>query len=153
MLSPAETQRIQSEFHIPVDSSDPGTYWIISLDSDSLLPTDEELALLRSYQEFAIKRIYTESFVERLLKLALPKCAGHNTVIFRKGSHIEGADQHWFYRRISWVLGPTYVPFPSDRDYKGLTLRELLDRIENLVPQKWGKWKEKNKGIFSPAEK
>jgi len=149
MLDPGAIKRIRAGFRVPVDSSHPAAYWIISLDVDSLMPTDEELALLKSYQEFLIEAAYNEHFAERLKRLELPKCVGHNTVVFRKGSHLEGTDNHWFYRRASWINGPTYVPYALSEDYKPHTLRELLDRIQNLVPQKWERWKENNKKVFS----
>ena len=123
MLDPGAIKRIRAGFRVPVDSSHPAAYWIISLDVDSLMPTDEELALLKSYQEFLIEAAYNEHFAERLKRLELPKCVGHNTVVFRKGSHLEGTDNHWFYRRASWINGPTYVPYALSEDYKPHTLR------------------------------
>ncbi len=148
-LDAEEIERIQTNFKIPVDSTWPGTYWIVSLDRLSLMPTVEELEMIRSYCEFVVQDQYRESYRTKIMAKALPKEAGHNTVIFRKGFSVkEGAEQHWFFRMINWKEGPTYFPNTMLADYRGYSLIEIMDRIHCCVPEDWVAWKRGHALIF-----
>jgi hypothetical protein len=142
-LTENQRVRIQSEFRIPVDSTWPGTYWIICLDSESEMPTDDELAQIQSYLEFVIRRTYRESFARKLLEMPLPKCGGHNATILRKGWAHRGG---WFYRASSWEFGPTYVPHEAPPQ----SLMAVLSLREDLVPAQWEQWKRDRPEIFPP---
>ena len=85
MLTSKQRKEIQERFKIPVDAYCPGTYWIASLDGESLMPTNEELAQIRSYIEFSIRRTYREYWIDAILSKPLPACEGHNTLILRRG--------------------------------------------------------------------
>lgn len=149
-LTSREADRVQKEFKIPVDSFNPGTYWVVSLDRESFMPTRKELLQLRSYCEFVARRIYSELYARDILNVDLPRCPGHNTSIFRKGlSRATGTEKQWFYRKITWRSGPMYAPDPFGDNYKPHTLVELLDMIEALFPEKWQAWKQKHPEIFS----
>ena len=148
-LKPEEIERIQTVFLIPVDSTWPGTYWIVSLDRKSVMPTDEELGMIASYCAFAVQNLYNSRYVKKIMARDFPKEAGHNTVIFRKGSPIrEGTERHWFYRFISWETGPAYYPDATLNEYKGYPLLKILDHLQYLVPKPWIAWKNDRPLIF-----
>lgn len=149
-LSEKEAEYIQNTFRIPVDSFKPGPYWIISLDRDSFLPTDQELKQLRSYCEYKTATVYNEFWQKKLLEMPLAKCGGHNTTIFRKGirHRPEETKGHWYFRKWSWSMGPLYMPSIMDGGYKALTLIEVMDIIEEIIPARWEEWKKKHSDIF-----
>ena len=144
-LTDEEVRQAQAS-HIPVDSHNPGTYWIISLDRESAMPSEKELARLRSYQEFLIRRVYNETYVEQLLAQPLPKCGGHNTTIFMKS---RDRAQGWFYRKMTWTQ--LYHPpiFLAGAVFQPLTLAGLLDRIESFGLKQWAEWKAARSEIFA----
>jgi hypothetical protein len=150
MLTKRWVKHIQKRFHIPVDSSYPGTYWIISIDRESQMPTSEELRQLQSYREFWVRQVYNEEYAQKILANGLPRCSGHNTAIFRKGSPAgNGAEQYWFYRKMTWQSGPMFVPDVMGPNYKGLTLVELLDQhLNDLRADNWTQWKKEHLSIF-----
>jgi hypothetical protein len=148
MLTQEQIKHIQDDFNTPVDSCYPGTYWIISLDKESRMPTDDELRQLQSYREYMVRRIYNETYTRTILAQKLPKCPGHNTTIFRKGSW-RTPEWHWFYRKKTWQHGPTFAPDIMIRRYKGLTLVELLDqRIHTIYAEEWAQWKKEHGSVF-----
>jgi len=151
-LTDVEVSRIKEKFKIPVDSFNPGTYWITSLDRESFLPTDGELRQLRSYCEFEVRSYFNERYVNRILEADLPRDNGHNTTIFRKGSAKDGTEHDWFYRKMTWRMsGSLYFPSPMDKDYLRFTLPEMMDKIQSLFPDRWAEWKEKYRDVFPPA--
>ena len=148
-ITPEQKKQIQKKFKIPVDSFIPGTYWIISLDSESQMPTDEEFAQLKSFCEFKVRNWFNERYQKKILEeMALPKYAGQNTVIFRKGSLRDEGENSWFYRRMSWVTGPTYIPDPFADGYTSLSLVEVMDHCENILLERWVAWKREHSDIF-----
>jgi hypothetical protein len=150
-LSAQEIEYIQTNFRIPVDSTWPGTYWIVSLDRVSLMPTDEELGMIASYCAFVVQNIYNEHYQRLIMARDFPKEASHNTAIFRKGSPIrDGMERHWFYRQISWESGPAYFPDARMDEYKGYSLLRIMDHIQKLVPNPWIAWKNYRPMIFEP---
>ncbi|MBI3075023.1 MAG: hypothetical protein HYY92_02310 [Parcubacteria group bacterium] len=81
-LTHEQREHVQ-QFGVPVDSLAPATYWIVSLDAESEMPTDHELRQIRSFCEFKVRRMYLERAAERILTTnALPREPGHNTVIW-----------------------------------------------------------------------
>ena len=146
-LSDVNVLRIQKEFGIPVDSMFPRTYWIISLDRESRLPSDVELAQISSYCEFSTRNIYRPEYAQKIFALPLPKEAGHNTVVFKKGSSSPSTEKHWFRRKMSWE-NPIYAPSVIAEDYRGLSLIEVVDSEQDIIPEKWERWKTKHIDIF-----
>ncbi len=142
MITQEQQEHIEKSFRIPVDTSHPGTYWIISLARESIMPSDEELKQMRSHQEFSVRRTYAESYQEVVLKRKLPYDNGHNTVIFKK------SERGWLFRRSSWE-SPFFVPSPTENE-RPLTLVEAIDRDENY-DRKWDEWKQKHPEIFPPT--
>jgi len=147
-LSKEEIERIQEVFRIPVESAWPGTYWIVSLDWDSTMPTDEELGMIASYCAFSVQNLYKRHYAEEIMAQDFPKEAGYNTVIFRKGSYKEGTEKHWFYRRTLWEESSTYWPDPRGKNYKGLLLIAIMDHIQSLIQKPWIDWKDGRPMIF-----
>jgi len=149
MLTKEEIEKIQTKFKIPC-SSDPKKYYILCLDLNSTLPTDQELAILSSYCEFVVRKHYR--YPEEILSKTLPIISGHNTAIFIKGKEWPANRDHgWAYRRISWNQGPTFSPClgvtsPTPPPW---TLIQLLDQIENLIPENWELWKKEHPAIFN----
>ncbi len=144
-LTHEQREHVQ-QFGVPVDSLAPATYWIVSLDAESEMPTDHELRQIRSFCEFKVRRMYLERAAERILTTnALPREPGHNTVIFRKGWGEKSGV--WFYRRMTW-RDPVFCPNPVGENYRPHTLVELMDNDENLLPQKWLQWKAEHPDLF-----
>ena len=154
MLTQEQREHIQGGFKIPVDSFCPATYWIISVDSESNMPTDEELRRLRSYCEFVVGKTYGPNNKRKILEEKdLPREAGYNTTIFRKGNEMaENSGDAWFYRQSSWSQGPLFMPFTGAEDYRAHTLAEVMDRRENSMLEKWSAWKSEYPEIFSIPE-
>ena len=146
-LSDAEMQRIQEEFRIPVDSFYPGTYWIISLDRNSHMPSDKELRQMASYREFVVRDFYNHNYAEKILAKPLPKDAGHNTMIFRKGSERPLTDTHWFWRKTTW-RDPIYVPSIIAADYRGFSLVQAMDNERHIFYERWTHWKSVHSAVF-----
>lgn len=152
-LTDEEVDRVQS-FGIPVDSSCPAMHWIIALDRESFMPTDTELAQLKSYCEFVVKRLYNETWQKRILQEPLPKCGGHHTLIFLNGMrprmHYKGQPAGtWFFRRRLWREGPRYVPYVNEVGvYRPHALTQLMDRIEDVSHERWQEWKQMHRHFF-----
>ncbi len=142
MITQEQQEHIEKSFRIPVDTSHPGTYWIISLARESIMPSDEELKQMRSHQEFSVRRTYAESYQEVVLKRKLPYDNGHNTVIFNKSK------RGWLFRRLTWE-GPLFIPSPTENKLS-LTLVEIMDRNEDFDSLKWEEWKREHPEIFPP---
>lgn len=141
MITPEQQGYIEKRFKIPVDTDCPESNWIISLDRESIMPNDEELKQMRSYQEFRVRHTYASSYQEVVLKRELPCQPGHITVTYKK------SERGWLFRRSSWE-SPFFVPSPTENK-RPLTLVEAIDRDENSYP-KWDKWKREHPEIFPP---
>lgn len=145
-----EQRDVVKSHGIPVDSFNPGTYWIASVDYSSVPPSDPELKAIRSYIEFTVKRIYNLTYQEKIFAKPFPAEGGHNTVIFRKGAmwlHQEDPLNGWRYRRITW--DQNWSPeWPAPR----LSLMEILDNIHEVVEGEisadWIKWKAEHPEVF-----
>lgn len=154
-LTEQQTAYVRS-LGIPVDSSHPGTYWIASLCYESVMPTEAELRMIRSYIEYAVKSHYNETYQEKIFAKPLPAEGGHVTKIFRKGArwmHQEDPLGGWVYRRMTWEDG-FWPQWPAPR----VSLIDLLDHMHamtwNEVPElypKWVKWKAEHPDIFPPV--
>jgi len=146
MLTDTQRKHIQ-KFHIPIDVYCPGTYWIVSLDCESMMPTDEELAQIKSYIEYSVRRTYQEYWVDVILNKPLSACSGHNTLILRKGSPLLPAVQGWFYRKMFWRGGAVYWPVIG-AEYKDRGLVEIFDKYEDFSSESWTEWKNSHPDIF-----
>lgn len=141
-----QVRYIQETFKIPVDKTYPGYWWIISLDRESLMPTDGELRQLQSYCEFIVRSWYNEHYQEKILnQMPLPADNGHHTTIFRKGSPWNHEDRGWRFRRSMWQ-NTGYWPYQS----RPFFLIEVLDHNQKLLPEKWERWKMEHSEIFKP---
>jgi hypothetical protein len=148
MLAEAQIALIQGRFRIPVDSFIPSQFWIISLCRESLMPTDQELAQLRSYCNFIVKKTYNEEYGRRILRMRLPYDPGHfNTIIFRKGAPFSPKDCGWFFREPTRKFGLSFLPAIGE-GYHSHTLAETMDGYETRTPAEWKEWKRKHHPIF-----
>lgn len=150
-ITPEQKDHIQKKFGIPVDSFNPGTYWIVSLDVESVMPTDEELKQIASFREYIVKKVYNQWFTEKLLSMPLPADGGHNTTIFCKRTPGEANELSWFYRKMTWQYGPLYAPDTSEKNYRPFSLVEVMDRYETFLSQvseDWIAWKKNHRDIF-----
>jgi hypothetical protein len=114
---------------------------------ESEVPTDQELEQIQSYQEFQIRSFYNPTWTEKLLAMKPPQDEAVNTLIFWKGFREQPGV--WAYRRITWKYGPTFV----DRKKNGNRLRTaeaMFDTIEDLLHDRFVKWKREHGGIFAP---
>lgn len=153
-LTKEQVRYIQENFKVPVDRDIyPQQYWVISLSVESEMPSDAELRQLRSFIEFKMLRgIYDPSFGQRVRDKPLPLVPGHNTLIFRK---VYGDNTGWCYRRASWEIGPTFVPWTGEKDFHPHSLVEVIDRdMKDLVSiaVKWTEWKSERPDIFPVAK-
>ena len=149
-LSEKQQERIRKEFKIPVDCCAPSTYWIVSLSDESIMPTKQELRQIRSYSEFIVQKFYNKDYQHRILvEKELPACGGHNTMILQKGSRWSGRSvPGWRYRKLTWNIGPLFVPDIADKNCPHYTLLELIERIERFRPEVWIKWQKDHPEIF-----
>lgn len=145
---------------IPVDCWNPEYTWIVSLSSESLMPTELELRQLRNLVEFKVKDWYNLTYQHKLLvEQPLAKDSGTNTLTFMKGWANSGfpdeAKNGWHYRRLSWTQGPLFVPakFGMTVPYVPLTLVQCFDRIQLYSDDKpnprWEKWKAEHADLYS----
>lgn len=148
-ITQEQQRHIHENFKIPVDSLNPRTYWITSLDRQSVMPSDEELRQIASYREFVIKSYYNPRYSAKLLEIPIPKDSGNNTTVFHKGDN-RGNDKCWFYRRTFWssTTGPTFQPYVGDTFYLPLSLVEVMDRIQAIGMKEWSVWKKEHADIF-----
>jgi hypothetical protein len=124
---------------VPTSAAHPHEWWIAAIDVHSVGVTEEELRQLRSFIEHEVRHVYNDTWTERILSAALPKCGGHNTIVFLKR-----ADGGWAYRRASWEIGPMYVP---TWDTAPVSLVAAMDRVERGSP-KWAEWKREHPNWF-----
>ncbi|PIQ74665.1 MAG: hypothetical protein CO002_01040 [Candidatus Portnoybacteria bacterium CG_4_8_14_3_um_filter_44_10] len=126
--------------------------FIVAMDSQSAMPTDQELAILASYQEFVVKKWYFDPDPERILAAPFPAIEGYNTVIFLKGNeHRPNGPEGWCFRRMTWVTGPTFAPtfatsLPQPAPW---TLVQVIDCVEYLGKKYWEEWKKEHPDIFA----
>ncbi len=138
MITQEQQEHIEKGFKIPIDAD-----WIISLARESIMPSDEELKQMRSYQEFRVRHTYAESYQEVVLKRELPYDNGHNTVIYKK------SERGWLFRRSSWENPLLFFPSPTESE-RSHTLVEIIDGDENFC-REWDKWKRERPEIFPPT--
>ena len=155
-LNAEEREHIQEQFRIAVDSSHPAYYWIASLDAQSLMPTEPELEQLQSFIEYKIRSWYNPTYQAKLMSMPVAKDAGHNTIIFRKGSGDAGSlydDDGWAFRRMTWREGPMYVPARTlAEQYEKMSLVSVMDYCERYTKEephpKWEAWKQDHAELF-----
>lgn len=149
------------ELQIPVTSLvDNRFYFVAIVDGRSAEIAPAEAAMIRSYIEYTIGWMYRygetfEGFVAHWSGGAAPFAAigGHNTVTFLKRS-----DADWAYRRLTWEVGPYYVPQPATGHGEPLTLPQLLDGMNSYdnrwagpgrINERWAAWKARYPDIFA----
>lgn len=161
MLEKNSIQRIHKNFHVPCTTGSGAGMagsimtmisdnFIISLDSYSCLPTNQELEMLQSYLEYVIRKNYRNP--ERILNKLFPSIEGHNTVIFLKGDWWEAnGKEGWCYRRMTWREGPLYIPTfnVSNPAPPPWSLVQALNHIETLQMEQWEQWKTGHAKIFT----
>jgi hypothetical protein len=148
-----DKERIETLFRVPVAEQYCGRYFIATLAPESLLPSDEELAILRSIIEFKISITYNETYIRKLMAMALPREAGHNTSTYTKGLHGDET-KGWFYGKSTWTGAPRW-PNPVAASFKPLTLVEVVEHeyrgIGGVEPaQDWLAWKQTHPAFRPP---
>lgn len=145
-------ERVERDYRIPVVASLwPRCYWILCLvGPEDLYPdgfkrspygaleaTDDELAQIASYIDFKLASFYLESYGREVRELLLPLVGGHNTVILLK------RQDGWGYKRMTWETGswPHSYMSRNPPPPTNLSLLDVLDHIEDIVPAKWVAWK------------
>lgn len=134
-----------NRFGIPVGSSRPSMYWILSLDRQSFRPRIDELILLQNYRDYLIS-YYGGPTLAKLKAMQLPSCAGHNTTTFKKADLND-----WRYRKFSWTIGPAYMPSAYEEGFQPLSLVVLLDRIQKIgdrFTNNWIAWKNRYSQLY-----
>jgi hypothetical protein len=157
MLNAEQMGKVHREFKIPCTkgggtgicgmASAFSNNFIICLDADSSEPTDMELKQLSSYREYKVRSLYRNP--DAILDMEFPADNGHNTTVFLKGPAWScNGEQGWCYRKMTWTMGPVFVPTIGMKDAPPWNLVHLLDNIENLIPEKWQEWKLAHPDIF-----
>lgn len=108
---------------------------------NTVVPTEEEAALLGSYLAYKIDRYgFYDSYRKKMLEEPLDTDGIVNTVDFTKYH-----DGVWRYHLLTWRHGPW--PFwGAEKQYSSLL--ELLDKIERFCDEpneKWVAWKLEHK--------
>lgn len=113
---------------------------ILALSDQSVMPTDEELGLLRCLLEFSIYDYYKPSYVEKLLDMQFPADEGTNTIVFVKGDHWSpNGVAGWAYRQITWSTGPLFVPSRDSKPIPPWTLEQAVLH-ELRFEERVGRW-------------
>lgn len=129
---------------------------IVSIDIESVMPTDAEVDQIVAYQDFVVHRFYRGPAV--LDRRRPPQISGHNTAILIKGDawHSNGA-AGWAYRRITWSVGPSFFPWRDTVEPVAppWSLLQVLDHINGVFPARseadgstWRAWKAEHHRIF-----
>jgi hypothetical protein len=119
---------------------------VLGLWNASDVPTEEELAKLRSFQEFKIRSYYTETWTQKMLAMNPPCDEGCNTLVFWKGFR-EQPDV-WAYRRITWDHGPTFVDRKKNHQ-RFRRVEDMFGAIDGVFPEKFREWKQKHLAVFA----
>jgi hypothetical protein len=106
----------------------------------SLRPDEHEVQQILAYLDYRME-YYNEGWKAKMRRRPLDVDASTNTVVLRKRP-----DGGWCYRRWTWMTGPLMVPEP---DGERLSLEALLDRINDLLPEKWQAHKANYPEAFS----
>lgn len=104
----------------------------------ALRPTDAEVAQVVAYIGYRME-YYNEGWKAKMRRKPLDTDATTNSVILLKL-----AEGDWRYRRMSWEHGPWPFYDMTER----FTLEGLLDKINDLVPEKWQAWKAAHPEAF-----
>lgn len=120
---------------------------ILGIWHESELPTELELRKIQSFQEYQIKGYYNETWTAKLMAMKPPQDEGCNTLVFWKGFRDELGV--WAYRRISWEYGPSFVNCKKNGQRFRL-IDHMFDRVQDLVPERWKKWKKEHPEVWKP---
>lgn len=104
----------------------------------SVRPDDAEVRQVAAYIDYRME-YYNEGWKAKMRRRPLDVDSSTNTVTLRKRP-----DGGWCYRRWTWTTGPMMVPPPGEV----LTLEALLDRINDIVPEKWQAFKAAHPEAF-----
>jgi hypothetical protein len=106
----------------------------------SLRPDDAEARQIAAYLGYRME-YYNEGWKAKMRRRPLDVDGTRNTVVLRKRP-----DGGWSYRRCSWQTGPFMVPPPDDEPR---SLEQVLDLINDVVPEKWNAWKAAHPEAFT----
>lgn len=142
-----------TKLRIAVTGSHPGWYYLVAFHRDSeARPTDQEAAKLASYlDEYKTYWYGDGAFSKKLAERPLDVDGGANGVIFHKY-----AEDDWGYRRQSFTRGPLFTPqsprlrelYPNEAPLGPLSLAQLMDKIHDIYPDRWIKWKTARPEVF-----
>lgn len=148
-----EQQAIVNAAGIPVDSAYPSTYWIGSLNYETVMPTAAELRMIRSYIEYTVRRRYSEHYQELIFAKPFPALGGHVTKVFRKGAlwlSQPDPEEGWCYRHGNWENHGTWPD-----GLLRFSLEAVLNRLNSTVwdanPRvfpEWTTWKAEHPDAF-----
>jgi hypothetical protein len=140
---------------IPVTSSHPRWYYLVSFDGESAeRPTEREMAMLVSFLDEYKDHWYGDNSYRRAMEQRpFDVDGGANGVVFHKW----GTDD-WGYRRHSYERGYLFSVVPPalrdlyDDGVRGpLSLLALMDRIHTMVDEpmpRWVAWKVAHPDVF-----
>lgn len=146
LLTMEQVLRIERVHRIPVDDMYGPQGWHACLSTESLMPSDFELAQLRSAIEFSVRKTFKQHHTQRMLDQLLAYDPGANTLVLCKG--IRGKHTGWHYRRASWEIGASLVPSPMSENFAPFTLVQVLDQVFDLTSAAWDDHKQTNPHIF-----
>lgn len=111
---------------------------------EGIEPTEDEARILGSFLEYTIDRWYNRQWIAKMREAPFDLDGGTNTMTFLKKP-----DGNWTYRRMTWTHGPW--PFRGNpRQFPRLV--DLLDHIEDPIPERWETWKAAHPEVFSGGD-
>jgi len=147
-----EKSWLWSKYKIPCDNK---YLYIFCLSEYSACPTIDEIKVLLAYREFVVSDFYGLTMEEFWEKYPEGAIGGHNTVEFVKGNYLFDmrGENGWGYCRMTWQIGPMYVPGMDHFPEGPWSLMEVINSCRSMcdeVDKDWEKWKKEHK-IIPPS--
>ena len=102
-------------------------------------PDEREVAQFLAELDYRMA-YYSEGWKRKMRQRPLDVDGTTNTVLLWKRAE----DGDWCFNRASWQHGPPVIPERGS----GWTLEQVLDRVNDVVPEKWAAWKARYPQAF-----
>lgn len=153
-LSPAQTE-LATSLRIPfLASAHPRWYYVTGIVVSDLyggiLPADDEVRIVASFDEEYREHWYRDSWKTRMAEFAPYDidggAVGRYLIKYKHGG--------WGYRISTWQYGPTFVPMSRDEPAGLVSVLDRLHAHGGSEPNpRWEQWKADHPEVFGqPAE-
>lgn len=106
-----------------------------------LMPAEDEVRMVASFNDQYREHWYRDSYKQKMREFA-PYDIDGGAVGRYLVKHVNGG---WGYRKHTWQSGPAFVPQWNEAPER---LELVLDRIHDLVPERWTTWKVDHPEVF-----